>query len=136
MHRELTVFNWSSYMQQTDTTNILKGLKLLKWYTNSNSLLSILRTHTQCVSEDVLGFTAGQKNCWKSGLGCCWNDVGLVAITGWLPDWAVGHRPLSYRPALSKTPPGHHSHHKTIWKQCLCKMLWGKQGVVPCGNGK
>ena len=47
-------------MQQTDTTNILKGLKLLKWYTNSNSLLSILRTHTQCVSEDVLGFTAGQ----------------------------------------------------------------------------
>lgn len=85
MHRELTVFNWSSYVQQTDTTNILKGLTLLKWYTNSNSLLSILCTHTQCVSEDVLGFTAGQKNCWKSGLGCCWNDVGLVAITGWLP---------------------------------------------------
>ena len=50
-------------MQQTDTTNILKGLKLLKWYSNSNSLLSILRTHTQCISEDVCGFTADQKNC-------------------------------------------------------------------------
>ena len=50
--------------------------------------------------------------------------------------WAVGHRPLSYRPALSKTPPGHHSHLKTNRKQCLCKMLWGKQDVVSCGNGK
>lgn len=123
-------------MQQTDTTNILKGLKLLKWYTNSNSLLSILRTHTQCISEDVRGFTAGQKNCWKSGQ---WAAAGTMwALWPSQADchWAVGHRPLSYRPAPSKTPPGHHSHLKTNWKQCLCKILWGQTRCVSCGKGK
>ena len=43
--------------------------------------------------------------------------------------WAVGHRPLSYRPALSKTPPGHHSHDSRQIENNACAKYYGANKV-------
>ena len=51
-------------MQQTETR-----IQMIKWQTNSNSPSFILYAQIQCRSVHARGFTAGQKNCGKSGLG-------------------------------------------------------------------
>ena len=64
-------------------------------YEDGNQIQS-LHAQTRCRSVHARGFTAGQKNCGKSGLG--------HRAAG--PSWAVGRRaagPLGRGPALSKT---------------------------------
>ena len=79
-------------MQQTETR--IQMIKMVNEFK-----LTVVHFARRCRSVVAFGFTTGQKNCGKSGLGH-W-AAGLRAAG---PSRAVGCGPLGSGPAFGKTP--------------------------------
>ena len=80
-----------TFLSEQHATNRNKDSNDFNGTTNSNSPSSILHALSRCRSVHARGFTAGQKNCGKSGLGH--QAVGLPGRR------AVGRGPLGLRAA-------------------------------------